>query len=228
MVMSLLSLPSERDCSRKLASNPVAGLRPATPLAKAEEAGVTAATTLGLSGADATVEQLRAIPAEKFAANREVARGVGGPIDGRFKTQATVDAFANNTANYVPLLIGSNNGEGGFDGARKVAGLMSSHAPSFLYQFGYVPNGARLAQPNGAPHSAEIVYVFDSWKYSSSGDPRVNSTDRAVAKRVHSCWVAYAKANVKAKSLTCADGFTWKAYSEEGDDAAQFGETPSL
>ena len=84
-------------------------------------------------------EQLRAIPAEKFAANREMARGTGAPVDGRFKTQATVDAFANNSANYVPLLIGSNNGEGGFDGARKVAGLISSHAPSFLYQFAYVP-----------------------------------------------------------------------------------------
>ena len=54
MVMSLLSLPSGKGLFAKAGVESGAGLRPATPLAKAEEAGVTAATTLGLSGADAT------------------------------------------------------------------------------------------------------------------------------------------------------------------------------
>jgi para-nitrobenzyl esterase len=228
MVMSLLSLPSGKGLFAKAGVQSGAGLRPATTLAQAEEAGAKVATALGLSGATATVEQLRAIPAEKFAANREIARGTGAPVDGRFKTQATVDAFANNSATYVPLLIGSNNGEGGFDGARKVAGLMSRRSPAFLYQFAYVPEWRKEVQPQGAPHSAEIVYVFDSWKYSSSGDPRVNATDRAVAHRVHSCWVAFAKADVKAKELSCADGFRWQAFTESGDDAAQFRVTPTL
>lgn len=227
MVMSLLSTPSARGLFAKAGVESGAALRPGTSLADAEKAGAELATKLGLSGADATLEQLRAIPAEKFA-EASIARGVSGPIDGRFRTQTTVDAFEKGTATYVPLLIGSNNGEGGFDGARKTAAYMGAKAPAFLYQFAYVPEWRKPAQPQGAPHSAEIVYVFDSWNYSSSGDPRVNDTDRAVAKRVSSCWVAFAKAAPNVKALTCADGFKWPSYTAASDDAAVLAEKPSI
>jgi len=228
MVMSLLSLPSAKGLFHKAAVQSGASLRVGASLDEAEKAGIALSTALGLPGANATLEQLRAIPAEKFTSSREIARGTGSPIDGRFKTQATLDAFEKGTATYVPLLIGSNNGEPGFDGARKTAGYMSAKAPTFLYQFAYVPEWRKPAQPQGAPHSAEIVYVFDSWTYSSSGDPRVNVTDEAVARRVNSCWVAFAKADIKARSLKCAEGFAWPSYSNSGDEAAVFGEKPKL
>jgi hypothetical protein len=32
----------------------------------------------------------------------------------------------------------------------------------------------------------------------------------------------------KAKSLTCADGLTWPAYTEANDEAMQFKDTPQL
>jgi hypothetical protein len=32
----------------------------------------------------------------------------------------------------------------------------------------------------------------------------------------------------KAKSFTCADGFTWPAYTDAGDDAAEFSATPKV
>src|SRR5205814_9749851 len=79
-------------------------------------------------------------------------------------------------------------------------------------------------QPQGAPHSAEIVYVFDSWDTTSlrvAGT--VQAADRDMAKRVHSCWVAFAKASVNEKSLKCGDNFTWPSYSASGDDAARLG-----
>jgi para-nitrobenzyl esterase len=227
MVMSLLSVPSAKGLFAKAGVESGASLRPATSLADAEKAGAQLATKLGLPGADATLEALRAVPAEKFA-QPDIGRGVASPVDGRFRTKATVDAFADGSATYVPLLIGSNNGEGGFDGARKAAGLMSAKAPAFLYQFGYVPEWRKPAQPQGAPHSAEIVYAFDSWKYSSSGDPRVNDTDRKVAQRVNSCWVAFAKAPANVKSLSCAEGFTWPSFTTASDDAAVFAEKPSV
>ena len=122
----------------------------------------------------------------------------------------------------MPLVIGSNNGEGGFDGARAVATAMSAKMPVFLYQFAYVPEWRKKEQAQGAPHSAEIVYVFDSWDHTSlrvAGT--VQPADRDVAKRINSCWVAFAKANVTAKSLSCGDGFTWPAFTEAGDDAAR-------
>ena len=227
MVVSLLSVPSAKGLFAKAGVQSGASLRPGTSLADAEKAGAELATKFGLPGADATLAQLRAIPAEKFS-ERDVARGVSGPIDGRFRTKSTVDAFGDGSAAFVPLLIGSNNGEGGFDGARKIAGLMSAKSPAFLYQFAYVPEWRKSAQPQGAPHSAEIVYVFDSWNYSSSGDPRVNDTDRQVAQRINSCWVAFAKAPANAKSLSCADGFSWPSFAPTSDDAAVFADKPSL
>lgn len=228
MVMSLLSVPGAKGLFAKAGVQSGAALRPATTLADAEKNGVELATKLGLPGADATLEQLRAIPAESFASNRDIARGGGSPVDGRFRTTATVGAFANGTANYVPLLIGSNDGEGGFDGARKTATAMSTNAPAFLYQFAYVPEWRKSDQPQGAPHSAEIVYVFDTWNYSSSKDPRVNDTDRKVAQRLNSCWVAFAKMSPRSNSLECADGFRWPAYSATGDEAAVLTLNPTI
>jgi para-nitrobenzyl esterase len=228
MVVNLLGIPSAKGLFAKAGIQSGAGLRAGQTLESAEKAGVAWAEKMGL-GADATLSQLRAIEPEKIVGQRETAAALGSPIDARFKTKSTQDAFSSGTANYVPLIIGSNNGEGGFDGARAVATAMSAKAPVYLYQFAYVPEWRKKEQPQGAPHSAEIVYVFDSWNTTSL---RVGGTiqpiDREVAKRVSSCWAAFAKSDVKAKSLTCADGFNWPAFTEAGDDAARFEAKPSL
>src|SRR5258705_11959913 len=99
---------------------------------------------------------------------------------------------------------------------------MSAKAPVYLYRFDYVPEWRKKAQPQGAPHSAEIVYVFDSWDTTSLPAAGVTQADRDVAKRVHSCWVAFAKADVKAKSLSCADGYQWPAYTAASDAVTEF------
>ena len=110
------------------------------------------------------------------------------------------------------------------DGARAVATEMSKKAPVYLYQFAYVPEWRKQEQPKGAPHSAEIVYVFDSWKTTSLRvEGTVQPVDYQMAKLVNSCWVAFAKAPLNAKSLSCGDGFTWPAFNEASDDAARFG-----
>lgn len=223
MVVNLLGVPSAKGLFAKAGIQSGAALRPGQSLEAAEKVGSEWAASMGV-GADGTLDQLRAIPVDKFAKSAQTSRALGSPVDGRFKTKSTQDAFADGTANYVPLIIGSNNGEGGFDGARTVATAMSAKAPVFLYQFAYVPEWRKKEQPQGAPHSAEIVYVFDSWDTTSLRvEGTVQAADRDMAKRVHSCWVAFAKADAKAKSLSCGDKFTWPAFTEAGDDAAKFG-----
>ena len=198
-------------------------------LATAGERASEWATKLGLDGANASLADLKAIPVDKFAQDRSLARSLGSPVDGIFKTKSTQQAFEEETANYVPLIIGSNNGERGFNGARAVATAMSKKAPVFLYQFAYVPEWRKETQSRGAPHSAEIVYVFDSWDQTSLRvENPVQDIDRKVAKRVNSCWVAFAKAPVDTKSLNCANGFTWPTFDDEGDDVARFEATPGL
>jgi para-nitrobenzyl esterase len=227
MVVNLLGIPSAKGLFAKAGIQSGAALRPGMTLEAGEKAGSAWATKMGLD-ANATLAQLRAIPVDKFATSNDTARSMGSPIDGRFKTKATQDAFADGSANYVPLIIGSNNGEGGFDGARAVATAMSAKAPVYLYQFAYVPEWRKKEQPQGAPHSAEIVYVFDSWNTTSLPAAGVMQIDRDVATRVNSCWVAFAKADVKAKSLSCAEGFQWPSFTASGDDTAVFEAKPKL
>ncbi len=124
-------------------------------------------------------------------------------------------------------MIGSNNGEGGFDGARTVAKLAGdAGAGAWLYQFAYVPEFRKATWRNGAIHSAELMFTFDSVDTSSWGQTatgKADAADRAMAKKVNSCWVAFYKMDPKGKSLTCADGFAWPAYTDAADNAAQFG-----
>ncbi len=206
-----------------------ANLRGGIDMAAAEAKGVEAATALGLTGAAATAEALRAIPAEALVNNAATRAGIRGITDGKIVAGALQDAYANGTAADVPTLVGSNNGEPGASGARSLASLAAAGAaPSYLYNFAYVPEWRKTAQPNGAPHSAEIVYVFDSWAFSSSGDPRVNADDKDVSRRINACWVAFLKSTNATRGLDCGDGFTWPAYDAAADDAALFGRVFSL
>lgn len=232
MVMSLLSIPAAKGLYQKAIVQSGASLQPGTKLADAEKRGADAATALGLAGANATAAQLRSVSAQTLVANQATQRGFGAAVDGRFKTTATVDALNGGTEIDVPVMIGSNNGEGGFNGARTVAKLAGdTGAGAWLYQFAYVPEFRKATWRNGAIHSAELMFSFDSidtssWGQSASG--KADTTDRAMAKKVNSCWVAFYKMDPKAKSLTCADGFAWPAYTDAADDAAQFGSAIKL
>jgi para-nitrobenzyl esterase len=227
MVMNLLSIPSAKGLYQKAIVESGAALGPGTQLADAEKRGGEAATALGLPGASATTAQLRSISAQTLVANSATQRGFGAPIDGRFKTTTTSDALNAGTEIDVPVMVGSNSGEGGFNGARTVANLAGdTGAGAWLYHFAYVPEFRKATWRNGAVHSAELMFAFDSIDTSSWGQTaagQADAADRAMAKKVNSCWVAFYRMDPKAKSLTCADGFTWPAYTDAADDAAQFG-----
>jgi para-nitrobenzyl esterase len=226
MVMNLLSIPSAKGLYHKAIVQSGAGLTQSQTLAAAEAKGVEAATALGLPGKDATAAQLRSVSAQTLVANAATQRGYGAPIDGKFKTTSTVDALNAGTEIDVPVMVGSNSGEGGFNGARTVAKLAGdSGAGAWLYHFAYVPEFRKADWKNGAIHSAELMFSFDtidtsSWGMSATG--KADAADRAMAQKVNSCWVAFYKMDPKSKSLSCAGGFTWPAYTDEADDAAQF------
>jgi len=231
MVINLLANPQRtKGLFSKAGIHSGAFLSPGGSLSDAEGKGAEVASKLGLAGADATLEELRAIPPHAFTEDRSTAMGVGmgGITDGRFMTKSAAEACETGDMVKVPLIIGSNNGEGGFKSARKIAGLMSQYAPSFLYQFAYVPEWQKTDRPNGAPHAAEIVYAFDSWETSIFFDSRVNETDRGVAKQMNSFWAAFAKAKIDADALAGAGGFTWPKYENKTDHAVVFGEKPVL
>jgi para-nitrobenzyl esterase len=230
IVANLLTSPMAKGLFTKAIVESTGSLpTPATPLAQAEEQGVAAMTALGVAGADARLDAMRALSGESIIGNRAAARGERTILDGRIKTQSILDSFAGGTAIDVPMIIGTNSDEGRLRGTQQVATHAQSGAPVWQYFFDYVPDWRRADQPNGAPHAAEIPYVFDTVTADRTGGSRMTDKDKAVAKRIHSCWVAFANASSDAKSLDCADGFTWPARTEENRrTVAIFQEHPSL
>jgi len=230
MVANLLTSPLAKGLFQKAIVESTGSLpTPATPLMKAEEAGAALASAHGLAGKDATLEQLRAIQAEAIIADAKTGRGLRTILDGRVKTQSIMDSFAGGTAIDVPMIIGTNSDEGRLSGTQRVATYAMSGAPVWQYFFDYVPDWRRPEQPNGAPHAAEIPYVFDTLAKDRTGGDRMTPKDFAVGAYIHSCWVAFVKAPLAAKTLSCANGFEWPSRTEaNGQAVAIFQERPSL
>lgn len=231
MVSSLLAAPPAKGLFQKAIIHSGTFFGPGRSLSEAETAGAKIATALGLAGETASLADLRAVDPAKMVGNAETRSGTYIVIDGKVRTTPTRDGFASGATYDVPLIVGSNNGERGAGAAQEAAKLASTHgkAAAWQYYFTYVPAWRTAEQPKGAPHSAELPYAFDALGTSTTGGgSRVTDADRAVAKRLNSCWVAFAKAPVTATSLTCADGFNWPARTDVNDAIAVFGEKPAL
>ncbi len=236
-VTHLLSVERAKGLFHKAIIQSGSNTRQDAKLSDAEQSGADTATALGLPGADATADQLRSVSAQSLVIASAALRAAmtplnSFPIDERFKTIATIDALNAGTEHDVPVMVGANSGESGMDAARTIAKLAGdSGAGAWLYQFAYVPEFRSGEWANGAIHSAELLFSFDSpdtssWAASAGG--KIDDEGREVAKRVNSCWVAFYKMDPQEKSFTCADGFTWPAYTEADDQAVRFEDVPKL
>lgn len=113
------------------------GLQRPTSLPEQESRGVEAVQRIGLS-ANATMAQLRAVPAERWNDALGPLQGLGfGPfIDGQLITEAPSRAFAEGRALDLPLMIGANDNEAsviatlGGDGALALLGAGQEHLRS--------------------------------------------------------------------------------------------------
>jgi para-nitrobenzyl esterase len=109
-VLQLLAIPQTRDLYRRAIVQSGGGWFAPDPLNAQEARGAASAERLNLPGAQASLEQLRAIPADQLIA--QALEGSYGPFpDGRLLKETPTQAFAAGRAVDVPLIIGSNNGE---------------------------------------------------------------------------------------------------------------------
>ncbi len=213
MTANLLTSPLAKNTFDKAIVESTGSLpTPGTPLNVAEQRGVALMAELGLSE-KASLADMRALPARDIISQGRLGRGIRTIIDGSIKTQSIMEAFAAGQENDVPFILGTNSDEGRLMGTQKVASFAQDGAPVWQYFFDYVPNAFREAQPNGAPHAAEIPYVFDTLA-KSRGAERMSEKDFAVAAGMHSCWVAFVKMPRESKEIRCADGFVWPARSD--------------
>ena len=107
--------------------------------------------------------------------------------------------------------------------ARWIAARNATAAPSWLYYFSYVRVAQRGRAP-GANHAAEIPYVFDSQDAIPIYAQDIVAEDRALAKTVHACWVAFAKAGAPK----CDGAPAWPRYDAADDELMEFGTTVGL
>lgn len=228
LVSTALASPAAKGKFHKAIIHSGANLGGGGTLAQAEQNGVKIAAALGAGDAP-TLAQLRTIPADRFTTNAATRTGVGSTLDGVIRTTSLRDALTQKTAADIPVITGSNNGEGGAAGAKEIVDLARDGAAgAWQYYFTYVPARKRAAQPQGAIHSDEIGYAFDSLKTAARGGPDTTDQDRAVAAQMHSCWVAFAKMPVSSRTINCANGFAWPSRSADNDIVAEFGEKPTL
>lgn len=95
-------------------SGSVLGLQPLPPLAQGEQTGVSFATSVGAT----SLAALRAMPAQQLleASGKQGAPRFAAIVDGYFLPQAPTAIFAAGQQARVPLLVGWNSQESGYQG----------------------------------------------------------------------------------------------------------------
>jgi para-nitrobenzyl esterase len=103
--------------------------------------------------------------------------------------------------------------------ARWVSRAVSSQGiPAYEYRFSYVADSLRDKYP-GAPHATEIPYVFDTVDVVYKD--KLTPADEAMAKKVHSYWVAFAKTG----SPSTTEPPKWEAQNPQTDFLINFTNT---
>ena len=217
IVTNLLSLPAAEGLFDKAIVQSGSLLLPDRSQDDAQRMAAEALETIGIAG-DATAQDLRSISAQTFAASEALRAGFFFTQDENYKPTSTIAALKASEEFDVPLLVGSNKGEGGFAAARTFARLAGDEgAPAFLYRFDHTPAFRASEWTDGPIHSAELMFAFDSIDRSSWGGERADAADRALAQTVNGCWAAFVKMPADARSFSCANGFTWEPYEEGGN-----------
>jgi para-nitrobenzyl esterase len=76
--------------------------------------------------------------------------------------------------------------------ARFIANAFATKGtPAYVYRFSYTPASMREQLRNGAPHGAEIPYVFDT--LGMGWGPPPTSQDHTIARMVNTYWANFAK-----------------------------------
>ena len=222
MVMNLLSTPSAKGLFHKAVVQSGAGLTDGRTLAEGEALAVRGLANLGLPD-DASAAQLRRVSAQTLVYDPAFRAGITGVVDGEFHPTTTKALMEAGTEIDVPVLVGSNGGERGFDRAKLVAEMAGdTGAGAFLYHFDYLPEFRKAAWTKGPIHSAELMFTFDSLDTSGWGLGQTDEADAAYADIVSSCWVDFYRMDAASKTISCENGFEWPAYSTANDAVAVF------
>jgi para-nitrobenzyl esterase len=111
-VLALYASPLARGLFARGIAQSAYGI-PSHDRTRARDAGIAVANAVGLPGADATLEQLRAIPPQRFFGLADPATNLapGFIIGDQALPRAILESFQENRQPALPLMIGSNSDE---------------------------------------------------------------------------------------------------------------------
>jgi len=239
-VLDLLTIPAAWPLFNRAVVESGGGWSAPVSLPQREAAGADLASRLGLPGAAATADQLRALSVADLIAKAGSEGGVA--IDGRLMRESATQAFARGHFDPAPLIVGSNSNEASLierpgapldedarqafndkvmgAPARWIATRTSLRAPAWLYYFSYVPERQRGTRP-GTNHASEIVFFFDSVDQIPGRTALITPSERAEVRLAHACFVAFA-------TLGRPDCAGWPRYTLTGDQLLEFGDPPAV
>jgi len=147
------------------------------------------------------------------APSKQAAFAAFGPLEDAARRAYDPDGTA--TLDAVNGMIGRDRTM--IEPARLVARTVAANGePAFLFRFSYVAQSLRDKAIQGAEHSSEVVYAFDTLP-ALLGD-EVTASDAAVAATMHRYWVNFAKTgNPNGPGLP-----DWPAVTPEADPLLDF------
>jgi para-nitrobenzyl esterase len=200
-VYSQLVSPKSAGLFKKAIVHSATYTRPMASMAELNLRGVRKATEWGLDGAKATAEQLRAVPIQKLGS------GIGGAIDGQYVVEPWMTSLAFKRHPKVPFVVGGNSGEGGLWARDRWIATQFAEGGTHVR--------ASLDQAKGAIHSAELQFAWDTLGKGAT------AADAAVARSMHSCWVAFAF-YTGTGDVNCGNGLRWPAFTQGEHPVIEF------
>jgi para-nitrobenzyl esterase len=203
-------------------------------LDSAQAHGVLGASSLGITGVDASAAaQLRALSADSVL--HVTVRAAGDPgrpifwpiVDGWVLPRRVDSTLVRGMGNVVPVIVGSNADEPQvMFGApsRSFARMITARgAPAYLYQFARVAEDS-ANRARGAYHSAEITFVFGRSRpiEASAGHAAYDST---LADAMSDYWAAFATSGDPNGPPAAGKQPRWPKYDPVTDAYIEFGPT---
>ncbi len=93
--------------------------------------------------------------------------------------------------------------------------FLDKKAPTYMYQFGYVPTAAQQRSPYGAGHGSEVSFVFNTLDAPRFGPPsKPTELEYELAKKMNAYWVNFAKTgNPNGAGLP-----NWPIYNKQNQE----------
>lgn len=129
------------------------------------------------------------------------------------EAKAAYDANGNKTFNEVITKFNTDWVWG--EPARFTAkAFLSKKAPTYMYQFGYVPTAAQQRSPYGAGHGSEVSFVFNTLNARWGPPAEPTPQEKELAKAMNTYWTNFAKTgNPNGQGVP-----NWPLYNNQNQD----------